>query len=117
MCRRQVAPACLLLLLLLHAAAGMSDTEQVLACLHSDAIMLLRRLELHHGLQEAVEKVTTRQQRLQASLQKRDHQADIFGARTRKERRLDAAAVQQAGQTPKTAPVSSSLHRLFQGLL
>jgi hypothetical protein len=92
--------------LMLFGAAGMSDTEQVLACLHADALLLKSRLELKLGMQEAECRATARQQRLQATLQKRDQQADIFGARTRKERRLDAAAVEGAGRMPQTAEVS-----------
>lgn len=88
-------------------AAGMSDTEQVLACLHADALLLRARLDLKLGLQEAAAKVAARQERLRATLQKRDQQAGIFGARTRKERRLDAAAVDSAGVCPQTAPVSA----------
>jgi hypothetical protein len=85
----------------------MSDTEQVLACLHADALLLRARLDLKLGLQEAAAKVAARQERLRATLQKRDQQAGIFGARTRKERRLDAAAVDSAGVCPQTAPVSA----------
>lgn len=87
---------------------GMSDNEQELACLHADALMLSSRLQLKLGLCEAATKASTRQQRMQATLQKRDQQADIFGARTRKERRMDAVAVESAGQVPSSAPVSSS---------
>jgi hypothetical protein len=83
----------------------MSDTEQVLACLHADALLLKIRLVLKHGMHEAASKAASRQQRLQATLQKRDQQADIFGARTRKEHRLDAIAIKSAGQLPQTAPV------------
>lgn len=83
----------------------MSDTEQVLACLHADALLLKSRLELKLGMQKEASKATARQQRLQAALQNRDQQADIFGARTRKERRLDAAAVEGAGRMPQTALV------------
>jgi hypothetical protein len=85
----------------------MSDTEQVLACLHADALLLKSRLHLKQGMHEAASKASARQQRLQATLQKRDQQADIFGARTRKERRLDAVAVEGAGQLPQSAPVSA----------
>lgn len=84
----------------------MSDTEQVLACLHADAVLLKTRLQLKQGMHEAAAKATSRQQRMQTTLQKRDQQADIFGARTQKERRLDAAAVQAAGLAPQTALVS-----------
>lgn len=88
------------------AIAGMSDVEQVLACLHADGLVLRSRLQLKIGMREAAAKTAAHQQRLQATLHKRDQQADIFGARTRKERRLDAAAVENAGQPPTTAPVS-----------
>lgn len=83
----------------------MSATEQVLACLHADIIMLKSRLELQQGLLDAVAKTAGRQQRLVATLQKRDQQADICGPRTRKERRLDAVAVDKAGKAPATVPV------------
>lgn len=91
--------------LLLSRAAGMADAEQVLACLHADALLLKSRLKLKLGMQEAASKATARQQRLQAALQKRDQQAEVFGARTCKERRLDAAAVKGAGRMPQTALV------------
>lgn len=99
----------------------MSDDEQVLACMHADAVMVETRLELKLGLQDAAAKAAARQQRLQASLTKRDQQADIFGARTRKERRLDAVAVEHAGYTPSTAPVRAvqaipALHPFQAGL-
>lgn len=94
----------------------MSDAEQVLACLHADALLLKSRLELKLGMQEAAAKATARQQRLQATLQKRDQQADIFGARTRKERRLDAAAVEGAGRMPQTASVGVVGTRGLSGL-
>lgn len=87
----------------------MSDAEQVLACLHADSLMLQTRLQLKQGRREAAAKTAAHQQRLQATLQKRDQQADIFGARTRKERRLDAAAVEGAGRLPMTAPVRSAM--------
>jgi hypothetical protein len=75
------------------------------------------------GLQQATARTAARQQRLQATIADRDRHADVFGRRTRKERREDQAAVEAAGCLPKTAPVrpcacvcvclgSRSTHRL-----
>lgn len=86
----------------------MSSTEQRLACLHVDAVMLHHRLMLKLGLLDAASKVTAKEQRMHAALQRRDQQANIFGARTRKERRLDEAMLENAREVPRTAPVSAA---------
>lgn len=83
----------------------MSASEQDLACLHADVLLLRARLQLSLGLQAAAARTAAREQRLTNTLTLRDKQAAIFGARTRKERREDAAAVEAAGNLPRTAPV------------
>lgn len=83
----------------------MSNTEQDLSCLQVDALLIVARLELALGLQGAAARTSERQRRLQAAIVRRDQQADVIGARTRKERREDAAVVDAAGQAPTTAQV------------
>jgi hypothetical protein len=85
---------------------AMTATEQELACLHADALLLLQRLQLAAGLREAAAKAQTKRDQLLASTVKRDLQADIFGPRTQKEKRLDEAAVGAAGRLPSSNEVS-----------
>lgn len=85
--------------------AGMPATEQELACLHADALLLLQRLQLAAGVRDATAKVLSKRDQLLTSTLKRDKQADIFGARTQKEKRLDEAAVAAAGKLPNSNEV------------
>jgi hypothetical protein len=86
----------------------MTATEQELACLHADTLLLQQRLQLAAGLQEAAAKVTSKRNQLLASALKRDRQADIFGPCTQKEKRLGEAAVEAAGKLPSSNEVCIS---------
>lgn len=86
------------------ALANMPALAQELACLHADALLARARVELALGLRRATARAASRQQALLASIAARDEHDAVFGARTRKERRADAAAVDAAGQPPATAP-------------
>lgn len=83
----------------------MTATEQQLACLHADALLLQQRLQLATGLQEAAAKVSSKRDQLLASTLKRDRQADIYGPRTQKAKRMDEAAVEAAGKLPSSNEV------------
>jgi hypothetical protein len=83
----------------------MTATEQELACLHADAMMLHQRLQLTAGLREATAKVQSKRDQMLASTMKRDLQSDIFGPRTQKEKRMDEAAVEAAGKLPSSNEV------------
>jgi hypothetical protein len=79
------------------------DAEQVLACLHADALLLQSRLQLRLGVCQAA----ARQQRLTATLEhKRERHAEVYGTRTKKDKQL-TAAISRAKQAPQTAPVSA----------
>lgn len=84
----------------------MSQTEQELACIHADAIVLQQRMELSIGLKERQAKTAIRQQHMISSTMKRDKQSDIFGTRTMKEKRMADAAIEAAGKPPSSAAVS-----------
>eukprot|EP00879_Flechtneria_rotunda_P025042 GHRR01026578.1.p1 GENE.GHRR01026578.1~~GHRR01026578.1.p1 ORF type:complete len:516 (+),score=184.34 GHRR01026578.1:750-2297(+) len=84
----------------------MLPSEQDLACLHADALLVQQRLELAVGLREAASRAKVKQDQLLTTAAKRDKQADIFGARTIKDRRADDAAAEAAGK----APASSAVH-------
>ncbi|KAK9804359.1 hypothetical protein WJX72_009127 [[Myrmecia] bisecta] len=79
---------------------GMTETEQVLSCLHSELIALQLRLELEVGLKEQREAAERRKAVLHSAIERRNAQATIFGSRTMKERHDDALREQQAGQAP-----------------
>jgi hypothetical protein len=76
----------------------MGLTEQDLACLHADALMLHFRLELAAGCQDAAARAAARRDGLLAASTRRDAQAAVFGARTAKQRRDDDARAAAAGR-------------------
>lgn len=78
----------------------MSATEQELACLHADALLMLQQLQLANGLRHAAVKVAAKREQMLASTIKRDRQSAIYGPRTMKERRLDDLALEAAGKAP-----------------
>jgi hypothetical protein len=90
---------------MLFVFAGMTATEQELAYLHADALLMQQRLQLAAGMREAAAKVTSKRDQLLASTLRRDKQAAIFGPRTQKEKRLDEAAVEAAGKLPSSNEV------------
>lgn len=89
--------------------AGMQFTEQELACLHVDLLMLLYRMELAVGLEEQARLAAGRRSQLLAAAERRDAQATIFGERTLHERRQDAAMAIEAGRLPAHPEVRPQL--------
>ena len=88
----------------------MSPTEQELACLHTDLLMLQYRLELADGVRQVQARAAEQQQKLRLAAAKRDAQSDIFGTRTMKERRMDDIKAQKAGEVAAIPTVSSTSH-------
>lgn len=97
---------------LCHIAAGMSPTEQDLACLHADALSSYYRLELKAGVLDAQAKAQAKQHKMMETTQKRDADAAIWGARTTKEKRLDESRLQHAAKVPSNNVVSVTHHPL-----
>jgi hypothetical protein len=97
----------------------MTYTEQELACLHAEALLVQQRLELMAGLQEAADKATAAQQQMMQAAVRRDQQSNIYGMRTLKDKRVDEAAIKEAGKKPAAnlvcliwqGPVASDHHR------
>jgi hypothetical protein len=83
----------------------MSPTEQELACLHTDLLLLQYRMELTDGVRQVQVKAAEQQQRLRLAAAKRDAQSDIFGTRTMKEKRIDEIKLQRAGEVPSIPTV------------
>lgn len=100
-------PVCLQPAGLPSFTAGMTLTEQELACIHADALLVQQCLQLSAGLQEVTAGTAAKKQRLIASTVKRDKQSAIFGTRTMKEKRMDEAAIEAAGKTPSSAAVGT----------
>lgn len=87
-------------------AAGMTQSDQELACIHADALLVQQRLELSAGLKEVAANTAMKQQQMIASTIKREKQSDIYGARTAKDKRMAEAAIEAAGKPPSNAAVS-----------
>jgi hypothetical protein len=84
----------------------MTATEQELACLHADLLLLHYQLQLMAGMQEVTHRVQQRQQDMAAATARRDQEAQIWGARTAKQKRVDEAKLEAAGKVPSHAAVS-----------
>lgn len=84
----------------------MSNAEQDVACLHTDIVATLFRVDLKQAVQEMQHRAANRQTRLIETLRTRDEQAIIFGERTAKEVRRDELKVQQAVDVPTNCAVS-----------
>lgn len=91
----------------------MTPTEQELACIHADALLVQQRLELSAGLQEVCAETAAKQQQMVASTIRRDKQSKIFGTRTMKEKRMDELAIEVAGRTPSNAAVGATIAAHF----
>ncbi|KAG1679322.1 hypothetical protein FOA52_009354, partial [Chlamydomonas sp. UWO 241] len=85
--------------------AGMSDTEQELACLHADAVSALFRVELKVGCCEQQARALAKQSVVVEGLAKRDSQAAVFGTRTMKERRLDDSKLDSIASVSTNPPL------------
>lgn len=83
----------------------MTPSEQELACIHADALLIQQRLELAAGLKEVLAKTAARQEQMFLNTIKRDKQSAIYGTRTMKDRRIDDVALQEAGRPPSSAAV------------
>ena len=60
----------------------MSDTEQELACLHTDIVVALMRTELLIGVAEQNSRATTKHGRLMTDIAQRESKSNIFGVST-----------------------------------
>lgn len=91
----------------IYTHTGMGPTEQDLACLHTDALLLHFRLELAAGLHDASTKATARRAALLEASVRRDGAAAaaVFGPRTAKQRRDDEARAEGAGRVTSNPAV------------
>ncbi|CAG9467502.1 unnamed protein product [Pedinophyceae sp. YPF-701] len=80
--------------------ASMPEAEQFFACMHADLLSLLGRLRLQQGVKDQRAAAQRRQETLIDTIDRRDKESMIWGARTEKERRVDAQRVQKAIVTP-----------------
>lgn len=92
------------------AHAGMSTTEQELACVHVDLLALLYRTELAIGVMENANKAATRRARAENAAHERETRSNIFGVKTMTEARQEAAKIEAAGIVPPNAAVSVMGH-------
>ena len=75
-----------------------SPLLQDLACLHADAVAIRFRVELLIGVYEQKSKASAKVLRLEDATMKRDSQSEVFGPRTKKEKREDDEKIAQAGK-------------------
>lgn len=96
----------MLTLVVSSCGPGMTATEQELACIHADLVLLHYQLQLMAGMQEVTHRVHQRQQDMMAATARRDQEAQIWGARTAKQKRVDEAKIEAAGKVPSHPSVS-----------
>ncbi len=66
-----------------------ASCAQELACLHTDVLAALFRVEMAVGVAEQRSQAQGKQTRLVEAIRKREAQSNIFGVRTMKEKRID----------------------------
>eukprot|EP00798_Chlamydomonas_sp_ICE-L_P023814 gene23814-9377_t len=84
---------------------GMGDTEQELACLHTNVLAALYRLELSIGCLEQMNKATSKQGKMVEEIKSREKQSSIFGPRTMHDKQLDTKRIQEAARTTSNPPL------------
>ncbi len=84
--------------------AALPDTDAELACLHTDLLAALFRVEMAIGVSEQQAAATGKQSKLIDKVQRREAQSNIFGVRTMKEKRLDELRIVEAASTPANPP-------------